>query len=134
MFATAFARIVILAVALLPGFSPAAAVELVLFERAGCPWCARWDREVAPVYPRTREGQTAPLRRVDLGAGHKADLALGLPVRFTPTFVVAENGREVGRITGYINDESFWGLLGALLARLADGAEREKNCNGAGCP
>ena len=45
-------------------------------------------------------------------------IALASPVRYTPTFVVVDNGREVGRITGYINDDAFWGLLGGFVARI----------------
>lgn len=96
----------------------ATAAELIMFERAGCPWCARWNQEIAPIYPKTTEGKDAPLRRVDLDAKLPTDITLGTPVRFTPTFVVVDKAREVGRITGYINDESFWGLLSAILARI----------------
>ncbi|MBA4335306.1 MAG: transcriptional regulator, partial [Methylobacterium sp.] len=42
----------------------AAAAELVMFTRDGCPWCARFEREVAPAYHLTEEGRLAPLRRV----------------------------------------------------------------------
>jgi thioredoxin-related protein len=45
-------------------------------------------------------------------------VTLATPVRYTPTFVVVDHGHEVGRITGYIDDESFWGLLDALAAKL----------------
>ncbi len=98
-------------------FEVARAAELVMFERAGCPWCQRWEREVAPIYPNTPEGRQAPLRKVDLDRGVPADLTLAAPVRFTPTFVLVENGREIGRVTGYINDASFWGLLEKLLLK-----------------
>ena len=29
------------------------AAELVMFRRDGCSWCAKWDREIAPIYPKT---------------------------------------------------------------------------------
>lgn len=95
---------------------PLRAAELVMFEREGCIWCARWDREVAPVYANTPEGKAAPLRRVGLGSTRADEPGLAAPVRFTPTFVLMDEGREVGRITGYINDDAFWGLLGKMLA------------------
>ena len=28
-----------------------AAYELVMVEEHGCPWCARWNAEIGPVYP-----------------------------------------------------------------------------------
>lgn len=99
---------------LLAGGATARAAELVMFERGDCPVCLRWNREVAPVYPKTAEARQAPLRRVTLGAD--AGVALREPVRYTPTFVLVEAGQERGRITGYRDDESFWGLLDMMLA------------------
>lgn len=96
----------------------ARAAELVMFERAGCIWCQRWDREIAPIYGKTDEARRLPLRRIDIGLGEPTGLALASPVIYTPTFVVIDDGREIGRISGYINDEAFWGLLGKLAARL----------------
>lgn len=98
---------------------PVRGAELVMVERAGCVWCERWDRDVAPVYRKSDEGQRAPLRRVNLSEGQPR-LELKEPVRFTPTFVLVDQGREVGRITGYLDDAMFWGLLGVMLARLED--------------
>jgi len=99
------------------------ASELVMFEQGGCVWCARWNRAVAPVYDKTAEAKTLPLRRVDIDRQSSAGITLTAPVIYTPTFVVVDNGREIGRITGYINDEAFWGLLDALAAKLERPAE-----------
>lgn len=92
------------------------AAELVMFTRDGCPWCARFEREVAPAYHLTQEGRLAPLRRVELKAGGSHLAGLAAPVIATPTFVIFEDGRETGRITGYQGDDAFWGLLGKMLA------------------
>lgn len=97
--------------------APAASAELVLFERAGCPWCRNWDREIGPIYPKTLEGAKAPLRRVSLDKPLAPEWKLEPPIYFSPTFVLMENGREIGRITGYMNAESFWGLLSVLLSK-----------------
>jgi hypothetical protein len=40
----------------------ARAAELIMFEQAGCAWCETFDREIAPIYPKTAEGRRAPLR------------------------------------------------------------------------
>ena len=93
--------------------------ELLMFERGGCVWCARWDRDVAPIYEKTDEAKLLPLRRVNIDRGTPDGITLAAPVRYTPTFVVIDDGREIGRITGYINDESFWGLLGTYVGKLA---------------
>jgi hypothetical protein len=34
---------------------------------------------------------------------------------FTPTFVIIDAGKELGRIEGYAGDEFFWFLLNRLL-------------------
>ncbi|CAN7667314.1 hypothetical protein LJR090_001633 [Bosea sp. LjRoot90] len=96
--------------------APAFAAELVMYTRNGCPFCVRFEREVAPVYAKTPEGKVAPLRRIELPAGGVRGGELREPVIATPTFVLVEDGREVGRITGYLNDDMFWGLLGRLVA------------------
>jgi hypothetical protein len=90
--------------------------ELVMFERAGCIYCARWDKEVAPVYPLTADGKIAPLRRVMIDR-QAEDAGLASPVRFSPTFVLLRDGKEAGRIIGYMNDETFWGRFSSLLRR-----------------
>lgn len=96
--------------------TPAFSAELVMYTRNGCPFCLRFEHEVAPVYAKTPEGKTAPLRRIELPAGGLRGGALREPVIATPTFVLVDNGRELGRITGYLNDDMFWGLLGRLVA------------------
>lgn len=110
--------------AMLPAAAAAVGAELLMFEREGCVWCARWDREVGAAYDKTAEGRAAPLRRIDLGKGGAADPALARPVRYTPTFVLVEDGREVGRITGYLSNETFWGLLGKMLADIEKPVQR----------
>ena len=37
--------------------SAAQPAELVMFRRDGCPWCAKWDREIGPIYPKTEFNQ-----------------------------------------------------------------------------
>lgn len=122
MLAKPFLKSTLLAAAVLAGgwLWPvvARASELVMFEQGGCVWCARWNREVGPVYDKTAEAKLLPLRRIDIGQQRAAGIALTAPVVYTPTFVVVDNGREIGRITGFISDDTFWGLLDALAAKL----------------
>lgn len=93
---------------------PALAAELVMVEQHGCEWCARWNEEIAPIYPKTAEGAFAPLRRVDLRA-IPADLETARRVVFTPTFLIVEDGRELARLEGYPGEDFFWPLLEKLL-------------------
>ena len=90
-----------------------------MVEQPGCGWCEAWNREIATIYPKTPEGQAAPLRRVDLRA-QPADLTYARKVLFTPTFVLVENGVELARIEGYPGEDFFWGLLGMMLQANTD--------------
>jgi hypothetical protein len=96
----------------------AAAAELVMLERAGCPWCEKFDREVAPIYPKTAEGARAPLRRVNIYGPLPKDLAFIKVERLTPLFVLVDDGREIGRIRGYPGDDLFWSQMAGLMQRL----------------
>jgi len=110
-------RVAALCLGLFMAFPPglaAAALELVMVEQAGCPWCARWNDEIGPIYPKTEEGEAAPLRRIDIGELPDG-MELEGKVVFTPTFLLVEDGRELGRIEGYPGEDFFWGLLARLL-------------------
>ena len=111
---------VALAAALFTGFTgpSASAAELVMFERAGCPYCEQFEREIGPIYPRTDEGKAAPLRRVDIHAPIPPDLGAVTVERITPVFVLVDHGREIGRIRGYPGEDNFWGLLAGMIADL----------------
>lgn len=113
-------------VALVMGWTHASAgaAELLMFESRGCPWCERWRQEVGVAYPNTAEGRRAPVRRLDLAQALESGVKLAMPVTISPTFVLAEKGREIGRITGYPGADFFWGLLAELIAKLDRGASR----------
>lgn len=94
--------------------------QLVMFEQVACPFCATWNDKVGRIYDRTDEAKVVPLRRVDIHATRPADLRNVRGVYFTPTFVVMHCGHEFGRITGYISDDQFWGLLDQSLRSIKE--------------
>ena len=96
----------------------ARAAELIMFEELGCPWCERWRKEVGVAYPNTPEGKRAPLRRIDIAKARESGVHLATPIVVSPTFVLADKGREIGRIIGYPGADFFWGMLGELFAKL----------------
>lgn len=112
------ARLVFAAMAILQPGSSGVAAELLMLEQPGCVWCARFNAEIAPAWPKTDEGKRAPLRRVDITEPWPADLASVQKERFTPTFVLMEAGQEIGRLRGYVGDEFFWYRIGELIAKL----------------
>ncbi|WP_162946960.1 hypothetical protein [Ruegeria sp. EL01] len=102
--------------ALMLPISTSAEPYLLMAEEDGCYWCAKWNAEIAHIYPKTAEGRAAPLQRYDLHS-ETPDVAFDRRVHFTPTFILVENGREVGRIEGYPGEDFFWGLLTMMFER-----------------
>ena len=96
----------------------AGAAELLMLEQNGCAWCKRWHDEIGPVYPNTDEAKLAPLRAVNIHEPWPEDLKHIAMERFTPTFVLIDNGVEIARMRGYTGDEFFWFLLGEMLEKL----------------
>lgn len=86
---------------------------LVMIGDPGCPYCARFEREVAPGYRASEDGQLAPLVRRDR---HDADIAFIPRVVYSPTFIMLIRGREIGRIVGYGGADLFWMQVAGLLA------------------
>jgi hypothetical protein len=114
-----FSRIALAAaISVFAALPSARAAELIMFEQAGCVWCETFDREIAPIYPKTVEGQRAPLRRVNIDHTLPSDLVFLETERLAPVFVLVEKGQEIGRIRGYPGEDHFWGLLGALIRKL----------------
>lgn len=104
------------AIALAPGKSVAA--ELVFYMSEACGVCDQWKQEVGVIYPKTEEAKTLPLRTVSVHDKPPADLGFVKGVMYTPTFVVVEDGREVGRIVGYISDYFFWEKVAGFVAKV----------------
>ena len=98
--------------------------KLVMVEAAGCVYCARWHAEVGHAYTNSAEGRFAPLQRVSIGDPSLSYLG-GL--QYTPTFVLVEGQREIGRITGYPGADFFWSLLAGLLAKTTFAAPSAEN-------
>ncbi|MCB8823502.1 thioredoxin family protein [Microvirga rosea] len=107
-----FANLLIVALGLSVQASQAA--ELVMVRRSGCPYCQTWDRMIGPVYSKSDIGRQFPIRMVDLDRDPPLEAKLDRAVYFTPTFILVEEGREVGRIEGYPGEDFFWGLLEKL--------------------
>ena len=103
-------------VLVLPGFARGA--ELVYFHSESCSVCEQWNEEVGAVYGKTTEAERLTLRRVSVHDDPPADLSFIKGVVYTPTFVVVDQGLEVGRMVGYITDYFFWEQVALQLKRL----------------
>jgi hypothetical protein len=104
----------LLSLATLLPFSAAADTYLLMAEEDGCFWCKRWNTEIGHIYPKTKEGKTAPLKRYDVHRD-KPKAKLAQRVSFVPTFILVHNGAEVGRIEGYPGEDFFWGVLNEMF-------------------
>ncbi len=102
---------------LLMSLAASAETVLLMGEEEGCPWCARWDKEIAEIYPKTPEGRAAPLQRFDIHGKTPPGVTLASSVRFTPTFILVRDGVELDRIEGYPGEDFFWALLAMMLER-----------------
>jgi len=99
--------------------TPLMAAQLVMFDSKYCPFCMQWKKDIGVFYYKTDEGRAAPLRPVDIDEERPKDLKNIKGIHYTPTFVlVDDNGREVGRIEGYNNDEFFFFRLDQLIAKM----------------
>lgn len=101
--------------------APAGAeLRLLMVEQPGCAYCARWNAEIEEIYPKTPEGQAAPLERVQLRGPYPEGITLGPRPVFTPTFILLKGDQEVGRIEGYPGEDFFWGLLTKMLTETGE--------------
>ncbi len=107
-------KIFLMSLWLLPHLATADTV-LLMAEEDGCYWCATWTKQIGPIYPKTPEGQMAPLLRYDVTGPAPDGMHLDRPVHFTPTFILMQDGAEMGRIEGYPGEDFFWGLLSQLF-------------------
>lgn len=120
-----FAALLCAGLAITAPFGAARAdLVLAMFEQAGCAYCIMWNNEIGPIYPKTPEGQTAPLRRFDLKDKLPDDIDLVSKPQFTPTFVLLRDGIEIDRLEGYPGEDFFWGLIGNMLQKQPEWADR----------
>jgi hypothetical protein len=95
------------------GRALAGELRLIMVDDPNCVYCRRWDAEVGHAYPRSAEGERAPLVRVRRG---DPALAAFKPAIYTPTFILVGPQGEVGRIVGYPGQDFFWAELAELIA------------------
>ena len=89
--------------------------ELIFITSEFCPFCAAWEQDIGSFYHKTTYAKQAPLRRIDI-----AEVEFELPeiledVVGTPTFLIFQNGQEVGRIEGYQSAEMFFWALSEYI-------------------
>lgn len=100
-----------------------AQVRLMMVEELGCQWCAKWQAEIGPIYPKTSEGRIAPLFKVMINDPLQDGIVLKSPPIYTPTFILLNDGQEVGRIEGYQSDDFFWWFMETMIKKLPENVQ-----------
>lgn len=91
--------------------------RLLMVEARGCIYCETWKREIGPGYPESAEGKAAPLLVTDINGPWPDGVALERRPVITPTFILLQGGKEMGRIEGYPGDNFFYPLIDEMLAK-----------------
>jgi hypothetical protein len=92
--------------------------RLVMVEAQHCIYCRVFNRDMAPIYARSPEGQIAPLVHVQLGGPYPEGVTFTSRPGMTPTFIlIGPDGTEIDRLIGYPGEDFFWGYLDRMFAR-----------------
>ncbi|MEL6768808.1 MAG: thioredoxin family protein [Pseudomonadota bacterium] len=100
---------------LAPGTGAAGEFRLLMLDQEACEWCAQWEEDIGGAYHLTAEGRIAPLTRASIHEPLPDGIELDRRAGFTPTFVLLEDGAEVGRLEGYAGADFFYPMLDRLL-------------------
>ena len=89
--------------------------ELIFITSEYCPFCEAWEQDIGSIYYKTTYAEQAPLRRIAID-----EVEFELPkivedVAGTPTFLIFQNGYEIGRIEGYQSAEMFFWALSEYI-------------------
>ena len=114
------AKGLIVALALLAALPARADLALYMIEQRGCAWCRQWDRDVSQAYQSSDTGALAPLVRLDIRDAVPDGVRFASRPVFTPTFILVQDGAEVGRIEGYLSADFFWQHMDRLLDNVAN--------------
>ncbi|WP_323022073.1 hypothetical protein [Pararhodobacter sp.] len=100
------------------GAAAAQELRLLMIEQVGCVYCAAFNRDIAPAYEVSPEGQAAPLIRADLRGPLPEGVTLASRPFVTPTFILlGPDGVEVGRLTGFPGQDFFWPYVNEMIDR-----------------
>jgi hypothetical protein len=96
----------------------ASGFRLLMIEQPSCIYCRIFNRDVAPAYAASPEGQAVPLVHADLRGPWPEGVTLVSRPTVTPTFIlIGPDGVERDRLMGYPGDDFFWGYLTRMLTR-----------------
>lgn len=95
----------------------AVGLRLLMIEQPGCAYCVAFNRDIAPIYAVSDEGDAAPLVHADLRDGAPAGMTLASRPYVTPTFIlIGPDGHELSRLTGFPGEDFFWPYIAQMIA------------------
>lgn len=89
--------------------------ELIVFEDPASVYCKLFRRDIAPGYIASRSARHVPMRFVDAVATTALPEGLTAPITTVPTVVFMRDGREEGRIAGYVGPKNFSVMVAKLI-------------------
>ena len=93
--------------------TPVQSAELLMFSSKTCGYCIAFLKEVWPEYVKSPKQNILPLKLVDFDGSIPYWFTNALDrnkidgIRATPTFVIFNNGEEIGRMEGYPGKDNF---------------------------
>lgn len=107
--------------------TPTLAAELLMIHSPTCIFCQAFMRDVEPGYSESEQAKEYPLWVVDISDPIDKDwinvqlfMENMRPIRGTPTFIIWNDDREVGRFVGYGGKEWFYRKLDILIKEKND--------------
>lgn len=108
------------------GGAGAQELRLLMIEQAGCYYCRIFNRDIAPVYEASQEGQIAPLIHAQLRGPLPEGITLSSTPFVTPTFIlIGADGVEIERLTGFPGEDFFWPYIGDMIATAQGDARQD---------
>ncbi len=97
---------------------PASAAELLMIHSPTCVFCKAFMKETEPGYSTSEQSKKYPLHVIDISQAESREWIKQAtqskkikPIRGTPTFILYDNDKEIGRFVGYGGEEWFYHYL-----------------------
>lgn len=95
-------------------------IELLVFEHRDCVYCRVFRADTLPRYRESEHEGKVPIRFISIENTDTSALKLNGSIQMVPTFVLMQDGAEVGRIAGYWAPDNFFKMLSNLMLRTDD--------------
>ena len=109
---------------------PASAAELLMIHSPTCVFCKSFMNDTKPGYFLSEQAKKYPLHVIDISISENREWIRKAirskkikPIIGTPTFILYDDGKEIGRFVGYGGKEWFYHYLDEAIKRSVQGVE-----------